>query len=304
MSLSLLTFNNDIMEVIVSKLDTGSHLIVALTCKEMYKILKTFNQHKKLNGTLRYLTSTLSLLKYGHKNGCHWSTKTIDKIFRSNERSECFKYAKDNGCHWIEFKYNATVVNGLVVNPQNWFNEFCPWPNTCKDAARHGYIECLKYLHENGCPWSSQTCRGAAYRGELACLKYAQENGCPWHELTCDVAARFGHLECLKYAHENGCHWSGDTTQFAAHHGHLECLKYLHENGCPWTTYICQYAAFGGYLECLKYAHENGCPWSEDTCRNAAEKGHLECLKYAKENGCPWSERMNGYVYMLLKTDI
>ena len=41
----LLTFNNDIMEVIVNNLDTDSHLIVGLTCKEMYKILKTFNDN-------------------------------------------------------------------------------------------------------------------------------------------------------------------------------------------------------------------------------------------------------------------
>ena len=44
MSLALLTLNNDIMELIVKKLDPESHLIVGLTCKEMYKILKEFKR--------------------------------------------------------------------------------------------------------------------------------------------------------------------------------------------------------------------------------------------------------------------
>ena len=40
------------------------------------------------------------------------------------------------------------------------------------------------------------------------CLKYAHENGCPWNEETCHYAADNGHhtnKECLKCAHENGC---------------------------------------------------------------------------------------------------
>jgi hypothetical protein len=48
----------------------------------------------------------------------------------------------------------------------------------------------------------------AAAKGHIECLKYAHENGCPWKEDTCTQAALGGHIECLKYAHENGCHWA------------------------------------------------------------------------------------------------
>ena len=30
----------------------------------------------------------------------------------------------------------------------------------------------------------------------LECIKYLHENGCPWSEKTCDWAAKSGHLEC------------------------------------------------------------------------------------------------------------
>jgi hypothetical protein len=38
----------------------------------------------------------------------------------------------------------------------------------------------------------------------LGCLKYLHENGCPWDERACAAAARCDRLECLKYLHENG----------------------------------------------------------------------------------------------------
>ena len=58
--------------------------------------------------------------------------------------------------------------------------------------------------------------------GHLECLKYAHENECPWDGYTCSKAASGGHLECLKYAHENGvlgmkvefCYWSDSKSLY------------------------------------------------------------------------------------------
>ena len=73
----------------------------------------------------------------------------------------------------------------------------------------NGNLECLKYLHENNCPWSATTCRFAAMYGELECLKYLHENNCPWDETTYSYAAihaaRYNQLDCLEYLQENGC---------------------------------------------------------------------------------------------------
>ena len=105
--------------------------------------------------------------------------------------------------------------------------------DTCQEAATYGRLECLKYAHDNGCPWNESTCTYAAVNRHLECLKYARDNGCPWNESVCSCAAYFGHLDCLKYAHENGCQWNKKTCQYAEWHGSLDCLKYAHENGCP-----------------------------------------------------------------------
>ena len=63
----------------------------------------------------------------------------------------------------------------------------------------HGYLECVKYLHENGCPWNEKSCVAASRNGHLEILKYLHENGCYWNELSCKAAYENGHLEIIKY---------------------------------------------------------------------------------------------------------
>lgn len=153
---------------------------------------------------------------------------------------------------------------------------------TCKLAAENGHLNCLKYAHENGCPWDSYTCSNAAENGHLDCLKYAHENGCPWTKFTCLLAAENGHFDCLKYAHENGCPWDGDTCFTAALFSYFDCLKDTHENGYSWhrfTGVLDEYILASVYetvardhLDCLKYTNDNG-----GTCFTATLYGHLKC---------------------------
>jgi hypothetical protein len=68
----------------------------------------------------------------------------------------------------------------------------------------------------------------------LECLRYAHENGCPWNEHTCRYAAKYGYLECLRYAHEHGCHWGKHTFYVVTN---VDCIRYAHENGRLLTLY-------------------------------------------------------------------
>ena len=94
------------------------------------------------------------------------------------------------------------------------------------DDEENGYLDYLKYIHKNGCEWTSE-CTEAAKSGYLECLKYAHENGCPWDEYTCTAAAENGHLDCLKYAYENGCEWSKETSYKAST---IKCFQYIEKN--------------------------------------------------------------------------
>jgi hypothetical protein len=48
-------------------------------------------------------------------------------------------------------------------------------------AAKSGHLDCLKYAHENGCPWDADTCYYAESYRQEHCLMYALENGCPYN---------------------------------------------------------------------------------------------------------------------------
>ena len=126
------------------------------------------------------------------------------------------------------------------------------------------FFECIKYAHENGCPWDELTCKWAVTWGYINSLEYAVKNECPWNEETCECAAAFGNLECLQYAHENRCPWDIRTCSQAVINGNLECLQYAHENGCPWSTETCELAWENDNLKCLEYAHKNGCPYPQE----------------------------------------
>jgi hypothetical protein len=97
-------------------------------------------------------------------------------------------------------------------------------------ASKNGYLDCLKYVHEQGCPWNILTPAKAAENGHLDCLKYAYENGCPWDERTTERAAENGKLDCLKYAYENGCTITFKATRHALYNNHYDCAEYIIKN--------------------------------------------------------------------------
>ena len=98
---------------------------------------------------------------------------------------------------------------------------------SCSKGAKNNHLECLKYAHENNCPWDEKIINKIKLYNETE-YKYITCTS-----TACIVASSHGHLECLKYAHENGCPWNYITTLVAAKNGHLECLKYARDNGCP-----------------------------------------------------------------------
>ena len=151
--------------------------------------------------------------------------------------------------HWL-----FEVDKQLLHRVNKKFHYLFPYEEINFNQTEIEVVHLIKYKKL----WDDETLRFLASYGYLDCLKYAHENGCSWDQYTPENAAANGHLDCLKYAHENGCYWNEDTTSSAALNGHLDCIKYAHENGCSWNKDTPENAAANGHLDCLKYAHENG----------------------------------------------
>jgi hypothetical protein len=53
-------------------------------------------------------------------------------------------------------------------------------------------------LRLDGWPWDGKTCREAAREGHFEALRWTHANGCPWDKHTFAMAADGGHLEVLQ----------------------------------------------------------------------------------------------------------
>ncbi len=211
-------------------------------------------KHMHENGYASFIKNTVSTagaaeygslgcLKYLHENGYEWNEHTTSNA-ADRGKLDCLMYAHENGCPWAKNTINMAAFRGHLDCVQYAIQNGCPWDNTTmKCAAIRGHLDCMICLHHHGVGWSPNVTEWA---DSLECLKYAHQNGCPWSYKTMIRAAEYNRLECLKYAHQNGCPWRYDVTYTAAQFGQLECLMYACENGCPIDL-----------KKCLENSHKN-----------------------------------------------
>lgn len=201
----------------------------------------------------------LHCLKYLHDCDCPWTGSTYTAAF-SNDNLECFKFAHQNGCSKAEFRWHKNIdESNFQCFIYAYLNNFKPIQESTflHQALFHDKLVSLKAGHTAGLPIQGAL-RGAVERGYLECLKYLREQGCAWDERVCSVAAGKGYLDILKYAHTHGCPWDERTCMFAAYYGHLNCLRYAHERGCPWDSKA--YLNKKLDLQCRNYLLLNRCP--------------------------------------------
>lgn len=177
-----------------------------------------------------------------------------------------------------QFLFCATFRIKLPCQPLSRHNLISHW-------IESGHLSCVQWFLLK---YESVYCNLAARHGQLNSLRWLHQQGCIVNNYTIINAAYFGNLSCLQYAFEHSNDKSEDLCLYAAKGGDLACLQYLHEHGCKLDNDTCINAAIGGHLSCLKYLHDHGCSWNEGTTYNSARYGHLSCLQYAIENGCAY----------------
>jgi len=176
---------------------------------------------------------------------------------------QSLQYAVDHGlplkaCLFHFITRNRTKTDAFV----HLCTLGCPWPEGyCKWLVEHkggGMLPFLKLAHELGCPYDArEVIETAAAHGEVDCMAYLHKQGCLWDERVTAAAARASSLHCLRYAHTHGCPW--DETACTAAVRHVTNLMYLHKHGCPWDVRA-MYRS-GTYVSdaCEKYLNQQGC---------------------------------------------
>ena len=245
--------------------------------------------------------SSISTLEFALENRSLWPSKWDEKCFcaqvaRTNKLELLQWIREEKKCAWDEETSAVAAEQGNLEMVKYCVANRCPInASSCRNAARNGHLECLKYLHEEAeAPWDWKTASEAAENGHLHILEYLVEREYDeFDEYACHNAARNGHLECLKYLHEDvKAPWGSVTASEAALNGHLHILEYLVEREYDkFDKSACSLAAEYGHLECLKYLHEEvKAPWDCEAVRMAREFNHSECLQYLLDNDCPLPE--------------
>jgi ankyrin repeat protein len=124
------------------------------------------------------------------------------------------------------------VLKNYIINPF--------MINKCLiDAADYGYLDAVKYLHQNGADitaFNNLAIKWASMQGHLEIVKYLHQNGVyitASHNFAVRWAAANGYLEVVKYLHENGADVTDENNEairWAANNGHLEVVEYLCKN--------------------------------------------------------------------------
>jgi len=189
----------------------------------------------------------------------------------------------------------ATVIaaeTGNLIFMGRLFEEKFPWhKDACCQASKFNQLDCLKFAHENGCPWDVRVYEFAAEQGHLRCMEYADQEQLPWHSSVCAIAARSGQLECLQFAHSHGCPWDSSCVINAAEFGHSECVRFLLDHGCAYDEKACFLAARNGHVSVLDILQfDYGRPWSVQTSHHAAECPDSACLHNLILHNCPWDK--------------
>ena len=119
-------------------------------------------------------------------------------------KGQCLKYLLSLGRNdlvpWTPRVFEICARKWMSLGFEDLF--FC---------CQNGHLECLKYAHENGCPWDEKTCSKCCQKWSPRVFEIRARKRMSLERIRLVlIAAQNGHLECLKYAHESGCPWDAD----------------------------------------------------------------------------------------------
>lgn len=164
-----------------------------------FKLLKWFKENGcSFNGqTLEAAAQTgnFTIVKWLHQQQCPRSNNICMNAALSGQ-FEILKWLVVNNYFCDESLYENVIDNKLYT-----------WKRFKLNLTEEKRLEMLKWILENTgiLPRNSNLCEKAAYTGFLEILKWLRQNNCPWDETICTKAAINKHYKLLKWACENGC---------------------------------------------------------------------------------------------------
>lgn len=219
----------------------------------------------------------LECLQVARQHGCPWDVSTIIGAIEGDHMS-CLEYALANGCAQGPEASVVACQRGSIASLQllNQYEGHLYWTvNTTFHAAALPLVDCLRYLHENNCPWDESTLSNAVSHGRHHNLRFALERECPRGDDLVRIAAQSDNIACLLQLVEEGLYMDETVFIAALLKGDPNRMKHLLDQGCPYLQarfndsdeskvwYNSVYVPRNvGFLSCVETAVERG--WIPD----------------------------------------
>ena len=154
-----------------------------------------------------------------YKAACYGHVKCLQSLHANNYDLKTSIAGAVNGLQLksLKYLYEKGICDNRTLVKKNIITTAILEASIFATESDAYLLECLKYLHEKGCPFDEKTIRAAIAARKFKCIKFLRENGCQWdveswYRLIYDFDSNNGN--CFKET--------------------IPILKYLVVNQCPW----------------------------------------------------------------------
>lgn len=225
----------------------------------------------------------LAVLKWLRERECPWDEAAASEA-AARGHIHILEYALDNNVPMGDSTPVSTTPMGTLV----------------QKAAKHGRMECVRWLHlVRQCALTPAVYNAAAYSANLELLKWldAKDRSLGTRDASIS-AADSGSIECLRYVQRKHGWEPIDCAIGAVENRHLHVLEWMVKfpagrKAMSWSTpeegSLLSKAAFFGYVEIMELLVAHGAELTEEATIDAAEGGSVNALKWLRARDCPWS---------------
>lgn len=151
----------------------------------------------------------LEIVKFLWQRGCRKGADKAMEIAAAWGAMDTIDFLRDQGCPWPRDTMAIAAGHNLPGTMEKLNERGCPWgQDVMKRAIRYGHLECVKYAHRAGWPMYEDALILAVRDSYgIDIVRYLHANGCPWTSRVCATMVRecWEGSETHRYALDHGC---------------------------------------------------------------------------------------------------
>ncbi len=223
-------YTND--ENVCVNLRNTKYSLIMVKGREKYK--NTMGEEFVPTFDLSYLSvryGDVKCLEYLRKNESLILNIFLVSCAICENKIHCLRYLIEIGCPSERNVENAVNYRAFECFKYLLERKQFEYKKAITIAIRLGLIDYIKYAHEIGVlEFNLENAKAAIIHGFIDCLRFLCENGCPLDVELINMTIEKGHYNCFEYLLSINCPVDGTTIQGIIYHNRLMYIYLLHKN--------------------------------------------------------------------------